>query len=240
MIHRDIKPSNLLIDARDHLWVADFGLAHLPQTEHDLTRTGDLVGTLRYMSPEQAAASEGVDPRTDIYALGVTLYELLTLRPAFDASRPARVASSNPRRRAEQLRRLNSAIPRDLETIVLKAMDKEPSARYGSARELGDDLRRFLDDQPIQARRPSLAGSRGQVVPSPSNHSCRGRRGARADPRGQYWRLWEAKRRTDAALELHRKMAINAIGSVTRRSERSTSSPTPPSSLRATTNRVSM
>jgi tetratricopeptide (TPR) repeat protein len=157
VIHRDIKPSNLLIDARDHLWVADFGLARLPQEEHDLTRTGDLVGTLRYMSPEQVRGERGVvDARTDIYALGATLYELLTLHPAFDArdrnELVRRIIDEEPARP----RRLNPSIPRDLETIILKAMEKEPAARYGSARGLADDLRRFLENQPIQARRPSL------------------------------------------------------------------------------------
>ncbi len=157
VIHRDIKPSNLLIDSRDHLWVADFGLARLPQDEHDLTRTGDLVGTLRYMSPEQLRGERGVvDARSDIYALGVTLYELLTLRPAFNASDRnelvRRILDEDPARP----RRLNPSIPRDLETIVLKPMEKEPAARYGSARALADDLQRFLDDQPIHARRPSL------------------------------------------------------------------------------------
>jgi eukaryotic-like serine/threonine-protein kinase len=157
VIHRDIKPSNLLIDCRDHLWVADFGLARLPQDEHDLTRTGDLVGTLRYMSPEQLRGERGViDARSDIYALGATLYELLTLRPAFEARDRndllRRILDEEP----AHPRRLNPSISRDLETIVLKAMEKEPSARYGSARALADDLKRFLDNQSIQARRPSL------------------------------------------------------------------------------------
>jgi hypothetical protein len=157
VIHRDIKPSNLLLDGRDHLWVADFGLARLPQGEHDLTRTGDLVGTVRYMSPEQVrGARDGVDVRTDIYGLGVTLYELLTLRPAFDGRDRQellrRILHDDP----VSPRRINPSIPRDLETIILKAMEKEPSARYGAARELGADLKRFLEDEPIRARRPSL------------------------------------------------------------------------------------
>jgi eukaryotic-like serine/threonine-protein kinase len=157
VIHRDIKPSNLLIDSREHLWVADFGLARLPHDDHDLTRTGDLVGTLRYMSPEQVRGERGmVDGRTDIYALGVTLYELLTLRPAFVASDrhdlPGRILEEDPVRP----RRFNPSIPRDLETIVIKAMEKEPSARYDSARAMADDLKRFLADQPILARRPSF------------------------------------------------------------------------------------
>src|SRR5207237_7701753 len=87
VIHRDVKPSNLMVDARGHLWMTDFGLAHLPQDDPSLTRSGDLVGTLRYMSPEQVrGARRATDACTDIYALGLTLYELLTLRPAFVAA----------------------------------------------------------------------------------------------------------------------------------------------------------
>ena len=156
VIHRDIKPSNLLIDGRDHLWVADFGLARLPHGDHDLTRTGDLVGTVRYMSPEQVRGErEGVDARTDIYGLGVTLYELLTLRPAFDARDRQELLRRILHDEPTSPRRVNPSIPRDLETIILKAMEKEPSARYGSARELADDLKHFLDDQPVRARAPA-------------------------------------------------------------------------------------
>ena len=157
MIHRDIKPSNLLIDGRGKLWVADFGLARIPQEEYDLTRTGELVGTLRYMSPEQVRAERGgVDKATDIYSLGVTLYELLTLRPAFSASSRQEMVQRILHDDPVRPRRINPSIPRDLETIIFKSIEKEPSARYGSAHELADDLKRFLEDQPIRARRPSL------------------------------------------------------------------------------------
>jgi serine/threonine protein kinase len=157
IIHRDVKPSNLMVDDRGHLWITDFGLAHLPQDDPSLTRSGDLVGTLRYMSPEQVrGARHEIDAATDIYALGLTLYELVTLRPAFVAADRQvllrRILQDEP----VPPRRIDPAIPRDLETIVLKAIAKEPRARYGSARELADDLGRFLEDQPILARRPSL------------------------------------------------------------------------------------
>jgi WD40 repeat protein/serine/threonine protein kinase len=153
ILHRDVKPSNLLVDARGQIWVADFGLARL-QGDAGLTMTGDLLGTLRYMSPEQALAQRvGIDHRTDIYSLGVTLYELLTLEPAY-AGRDRqevlrRIAMDEPR----PLRRLNSSIPVDLETIVLKAMAKDPAGRYATAQELADDLDRFLKCEPIRARR---------------------------------------------------------------------------------------
>jgi serine/threonine protein kinase/Flp pilus assembly protein TadD len=156
VVHRDVKPANLLVDAAGVLWVTDFGLAQLQQNEASLTMTGDLVGTLRYMSPEQALAKRVVvDHRTDIYSLGVTLYELLTLKPAFgglDRHELLRqVAFEEPRRP----RQINRAIPGELETIVLKAMEKNAADRYATAQELADDLRRWLEDRPIQARRPS-------------------------------------------------------------------------------------
>src|SRR5262249_9598069 len=156
ILHRDIKPANLMLDAAGHLWVTDFGLAQI-QGDSRLTPTGDILGTLRYMSPEQALARRVViDGRTDIYSLGVTLYELLTLRPAIDGRDRAeilrRVAHEDP----TPPRKLNPAMPRDLETIVQKAIAKEPESRYATARELADDLRHFLEDRPIAACRLSL------------------------------------------------------------------------------------
>jgi serine/threonine protein kinase len=156
IVHRDIKPANLLVDTRGNLWITDFGLAHC-QSQAGLTMSGDLVGTLRYMSPEQALARRvPVDHRTDIYSLGVTLYELLTLEPAFGgADRQEllrQIAFEEPRRP----RRLNHRIPTELETIVLKAMERNPAERYATAQDLADDLQRFLSDQPIRAKRPSL------------------------------------------------------------------------------------
>jgi serine/threonine protein kinase/WD40 repeat protein len=155
VLHRDIKPANLLVDDRGHLWITDFGLARL-QGDNALTMTGDLVGTLRYMSPEQALGRRVLlDHRTDIYSLGATLYEMLTLRPAFDSNDQQellhRIATAEP----APPRRLHRGVPPELETIVLKAMAKSPDERYATAQELADDLQRFLEDQPIRARRPS-------------------------------------------------------------------------------------
>ncbi|WP_406699978.1 protein kinase [Singulisphaera sp. Ch08] len=153
--HRDIKPANLLVDARGHLWVTDFGLARL-QGDCEQTRTGDLVGTLRYMSPEQALARPGlIDHRTDIYSLGATLYELLTLRPAFGGDDRQDLLLRIIQETPVPSRRLNPAIPIDLETIVSKAMANEPSRRYATAQELAEDLTRFLEGRPVLARRPS-------------------------------------------------------------------------------------
>jgi tetratricopeptide (TPR) repeat protein len=156
IVHRDIKPPNLMLDARGKAWVTDFGLAHI-ETNASLTMTGDLLGTVRYMSPEQALAKRiVVDHRTDIYSLGVTLYELLTLQPVFagkDRQELLRqIAFEEPR----PLRRLNKSIPAELETIVLKAMAKNPAERYATAQELADDLQRFQEDKPIRARRPTV------------------------------------------------------------------------------------
>jgi tetratricopeptide (TPR) repeat protein len=154
ILHRDIKPANLLIDPHGALWITDFGLARFP-SDLSLTHTGDMVGTLRYMSPEQALARRGVvDQRTDIYALGVTLYELLTLRPAFDGRDHQELLRQIALDEPIPPRRLNRAVPRDLETVVLKAMAKDPSSRYATASEMAADLRRFLDDRPILAHRP--------------------------------------------------------------------------------------
>jgi WD40 repeat protein/tRNA A-37 threonylcarbamoyl transferase component Bud32 len=155
IIHRDVKPANLLVDVRGNLWVTDFGLARM-QVGSGVTVSGDMVGTLRYMSPEQMLAKrEAVDHRTDIYSLGATLYQLLTLRTANGDEDNADVVRQMHSVGPTPLRRLNGAIARDLETIILKAMANDAGERYASARELADDLRRFLDDRPIRARRES-------------------------------------------------------------------------------------
>jgi serine/threonine protein kinase/Tfp pilus assembly protein PilF len=156
VVHRDIKPANLLVDARGNLWITDFGLAQV-QRDTPLTLTGDVIGTLRYMSPEQALGQRDVvDQRSDIYSLGVTLYELLTLKPAFAGVDRQELLRQIAFEEAPALRRRNRAIPRELETIVCKAMARRPAERYDTAQELADDLSRFLKDEPIRARRPTL------------------------------------------------------------------------------------
>ena len=157
VVHRDIKPANLLLDTRGVLWITDFGLAQMYAESGNLTQTGDLLGTLRYMSPEQASGRTVVlDQRTDVYSLGITLYELLTLQRAIAGTTRnellAQISSVDPR----QPRSIDRRIPVELENIVMKATAKEPSERYPTAGALAEDLRRFLEDKPVLAKPPSL------------------------------------------------------------------------------------
>src|SRR5690606_17899008 len=146
-LHRDIKPANLLLDTEGTAWIADFGLAKVLQQE-DVTRTGDVVGTLRYMAPEQFHGE--TDGRSDLYSLGLTLYELLTLRPAYEETdRQQLIAQKLTPHDPPHPRKLHPGIPRDLETIVLKCLAWEPDRRYPSAGALMADLQAFLDDRPI-------------------------------------------------------------------------------------------
>jgi serine/threonine protein kinase len=163
IVHRDIKPANLLIEncplptahCQLNLWVTDFGLARTA-ADAGLTVTGDVLGTLRYMSPEQALAKHGlVDHRTDVYSLGVTLYELLTGKPAVNGRDREEILNAITLDEPSPPRTLDASIPAELETIVLKALEKNPTDRYATAQELADDFRRFLRHEPIRARRPS-------------------------------------------------------------------------------------
>jgi serine/threonine protein kinase/WD40 repeat protein/tetratricopeptide (TPR) repeat protein len=150
IVHRDIKPSNLLLDTEGVVWVSDFGLAKA-KDDGNLTRTGDVLGTLRYMAPERFRGNG--DARCDIYSLGLTLYELLLLRAAFEAEDRIALAQQIQHEEPSRPRVLEPRIPRDLETIILKAVEKNPAHRYATAEEMGEDLRRFLDDETILARR---------------------------------------------------------------------------------------
>ncbi|HEV3165775.1 MAG TPA: WD40 repeat domain-containing serine/threonine-protein kinase [Isosphaeraceae bacterium] len=156
IIHRDIKPSNLLVDARGTIWVADFGLARR-MADPNLTQSDSLLGTPRYMSPEQAT-NGAIDGRTDLYSLGATLYELLTLRPPFEGRTHAELNKQITTKEPATPRQFDAKIPRDLETIVLKAMAKRPADRYTSAGELAEDLGRFLSYEPVKARRIGPVG----------------------------------------------------------------------------------
>jgi WD40 repeat protein/tetratricopeptide (TPR) repeat protein len=154
ILHRDIKPSNLLLDLQGTVWITDFGLAKAEGTG-ELTQAGDIVGTIRFMAPERF---EGQSlPQSDIYGLGVTMYELLTLRPAFDETNRAELIRKALHEPPVPPRKLDPNIPRDLETVVLKCLAKDPRERYASAEAVAEDLRRFLADRPIQARRATAA-----------------------------------------------------------------------------------
>ncbi len=153
-LHRDIKPANLLLDADGVVWVADFGLAKVLD-DVPLSHSGSIVGTLRYMAPEQLNGQ--AEARSDIYSLGLTLYELLAGRPAFEDAAPSSLIRKITQGEAIPLRQIQPRIPRDLETIVAKATSRDAADRYASAAELAEDLRRFLEDRPIHARRVTVA-----------------------------------------------------------------------------------
>ncbi|WP_435008995.1 WD40 repeat domain-containing serine/threonine protein kinase [Tundrisphaera lichenicola] len=156
VIHRDIKPSNLLVDARGTIWVADFGLARrLADPSH--TQVDSLLGTPRYMSPEQTRPGL-IDGRADVYSLGATLYELITLRPPFDGRSAAELIEQIARTEPPRPRKFDPRVPLDLETILLKALAKRPDDRYESADELAEDLVRFLAHEPVRARRIGPVG----------------------------------------------------------------------------------
>jgi serine/threonine protein kinase/WD40 repeat protein/Flp pilus assembly protein TadD len=152
ILHRDIKPSNLLLDDTGNVWVTDFGLAKADDGDN-LTHTGDIVGTLRYLAPERFNGQG--DLRSDVYSLGLTLYELLTLRPAFDHADRNKLVKQVMHDEPVRPRKLNAVVPRDLETVVLKAIARDPAHRYQSPADMADDLKRFLEDRPVRARRAS-------------------------------------------------------------------------------------
>ncbi len=154
VLHRDVKPSNLLLDAHGAVWVTDFGVAKLAE-EAGLTQSGELVGTLKYMPPERFAGR--TDARGDVYSLGMTLYEMLTLRPAFPDTNPQHLIRLIHEQPPPRPRAVSPGIPHDLETIVLKAIARDPAHRYATAEEMAADLRRFLDDRPILAKRAGPA-----------------------------------------------------------------------------------
>ncbi|MCH7995803.1 MAG: protein kinase, partial [Planctomycetes bacterium] len=156
IIHRDIKPSNLILSTDGRIMLADFGLAK-QAGEESMTMTGALLGTLRYISPEQAMAKRmRVDHRTDIYSLGATMYELLSFQPAFSGDDDKELLGAIITREPTPLRKINSLIPPELDTICLKSLEKSPDARYPTARALAEDLRRYIHDLPIEAKRPGV------------------------------------------------------------------------------------
>ncbi|MCO8123068.1 protein kinase [Stieleria sp. TO1_6] len=152
VVHRDVKPSNLMLDQQGKIWITDFGLARC-QSDLSLTRSGDLVGTVRYMSPEQAKGQHAiVDGRTDVYSLAATTYELLTGKPAHDGDDAPTLIKNISERDIPPLRQLRRDLPRDLETVLAKALSKSRDGRYDTASAFADDLRRVLAGQPTLAR----------------------------------------------------------------------------------------
>ncbi|MHB8865324.1 MAG: WD40 repeat domain-containing serine/threonine protein kinase [Pirellulaceae bacterium] len=152
LIHRDIKPSNLLLDIHGNIWVTDFGLAKADE-EGNLTRTGDIIGTLRYMAPERLHGH--ADARSDVYSLGLSLYELATLQPAFTTPDRSTLIQQVAHHQPLRPRRVHRDVPHDLETVILKCIAKDPEDRYRRAEELAADLRCVLECRPIGARRAS-------------------------------------------------------------------------------------
>ncbi len=164
IVHRDIKPSNLLVDSAGKIWITDFGLARC-QDNLSLTRSGDLVGTMRYMSPEQARGrAELVDHRTDIYSLAATLYEMLTLRAAVSGEDGPSVLRAIDREMPARLNRFLPQSPADLDVVIRKAMSKSKDDRYATAREFADDLRAVVDGRPTVAKPPSLPTVIGRAI----------------------------------------------------------------------------
>jgi len=165
VVHRDVKPGNVLLTSDDQVKVTDFGIARALNTEESLTQTGAVMGTATYFSPEQAEGV-GVDARSDIYSLGVVLYEMLAGRPPFLGDTPVAVASKHVRDLAPELRDLAPAVPPALEAVIAKAMAKSADQRYPSAEELQADLRRFLDGQPVEAQDPGATRVQQAVGPT--------------------------------------------------------------------------
>ncbi len=154
VVHRDLKPANIMVTRQDEPKVGDFGLVHLMGAETGLTRTGATLGTPLYMAPEQLSGSDvPITPATDVYALGAILYEILTGRPPHIGESLAEIYAKIAQDDAIPPRRLNAKVPRDLETITLKALERDPARRYPHAREFADDLRRHLEGEAVLARR---------------------------------------------------------------------------------------
>ncbi|QEG39195.1 serine/threonine protein kinase [Roseimaritima ulvae] len=152
VIHRDVKPGNLLVDSNHKVWLTDFGLARR-DVDVTATATGAMLGTPRYMSPEQIShAQHLIDARTDVYSLGATLYEMATGRPPFATESPLQLLNHIQQDEPPAPRQLDGSIPRPLELVILKCLDKDPDRRYATAGELGEDLRAIRDDRPINAK----------------------------------------------------------------------------------------
>jgi beta-lactam-binding protein with PASTA domain/tRNA A-37 threonylcarbamoyl transferase component Bud32 len=203
VVHRDVKPGNVLLTSDDQVKVTDFGIARAVNTEESLTQTGAVMGTATYFSPEQAEGV-GVDARSDIYSLGVLLYEMIAGRPPFVGDSPVAVASKHVREQPPPLRDLSPAVPPALEAVIAKAMAKSPGNRYQSAAELRTDLERFADGRPVFAADsattamlaaasggPGDTAPRGVIATLPATQTVPigdGRQAKEAEPPSHVWR----------------------------------------------------
>lgn len=151
ILHRDLKPENILTDAEGRPWLTDFGLAKWHRLGTLLTRTGQVLGTPAYMSPEQAAGRSDIGPTTDIYSLGAILYALLIARPPYEGDNAADVLLQVQQADPPRPREIEREIPIDLEKIMMRCLEREPAHRYATADALADDLQRFLDGEPVEA-----------------------------------------------------------------------------------------
>lgn len=154
ILHRDIKPSNMILDNSGRIWITDFGLAKDVSQETTLTNTGDVIGTPQYLPPESLESK--YDVRSEVYGIGLVLYELLSFRPAYSGSSPAELIRAISSKSPQPIQKLVNNIPRDLATIVDKAISRDPNSRYQTAGQLLRDLSAFLEERTITARRPSI------------------------------------------------------------------------------------
>jgi serine/threonine-protein kinase len=169
-VHRDVKPGNVLITVDGQVKVADFGIARAIGQSETVTQTGLVMGTATYFSPEQAQGL-GVDGRSDVYALGVVLYEMVTGRPPFTADTPVAIAYKHVSETAALPSEIEPRVPRDLEAIIMQAMAKQPQARYATAQDLHDDLERFMRGQPVLAAPPAVTTGVAQTTAVPTDQT---------------------------------------------------------------------